>query len=48
LSTENYKTLKKEIGISLVVWWLRIHLAMQGLWVLSLVRELRSHILSGN
>jgi len=31
------------IEISLVVQWLRIHLAMQGTWVRSLIRELRSH-----
>ena len=30
---------------SLVVQWLKIHLPMQGTWVLSLVRELTSHIL---
>ena len=30
-------------GISLVVQWLRIDLAMQGMWVWSLVGELRSH-----
>ena len=34
---------KKIKGTSLVVQWLRIHLAMQGMWVLSLVREVRSH-----
>ena len=27
------------VGTSLVVQWLRIHLAKQGTWVLSLVRE---------
>ena len=31
------------MGTSLVVQWLRIHLAMQGLEVQSLVEELRSH-----
>ena len=31
-------------GSSLVVQWLRIHLAMQGTQVQSLVRELRSHM----
>ena len=31
-------------GTSLVVQWLRIHLAMQGIWVSSLVGELRSHM----
>jgi len=30
---------------SLVVQGLRIHLSMQGMWVRSLVRELRSHML---
>ena len=29
---------------SLVVQWLRLHLPMQGVWVRSLVRELRSHM----
>ena len=33
----------KDIGISLVVQWLRIHLAMLGTWVPSLVGELRPH-----
>ena len=28
--------------------WLRNHLLMQGMWVRSLVRELRSHLLWGN
>ena len=31
-------------GTSLVVQWLRIHLAIQGVWVPSLVRELRPHM----
>ena len=35
-------------GTSLVVWWLRICLVMQGTQVGSLVRELRSHMLQGN
>ena len=35
---------KKITGISLVVQWLRIHLAMQGTQVQSLVGELRSHM----
>ena len=42
---------KKKIqqeGTSLVVQWLRICLVMQGMWVRSLVRELRSHVLWGN
>ena len=29
-------------GDSLIVQWLRLHLPMQGVWVLSLVEELRS------
>ena len=32
-------------GTSLVVWWLRVHLPMQGVWVQSLVRELGCHML---
>ena len=36
--------IKRKIGASLVVQWLRIHLPMQGTWVPSLVRELRSHM----
>ena len=32
-------------GTFLVVQWLRIHLPMQGVWVRSLVRKLRSHML---
>ena len=35
-------------GTSLVVQWLRIHFAMQGMWVWSLVGELRFHILWGS
>ena len=31
-------------GTSLVVQWLRIYLPMQGMWVLYLVRESRSHM----
>ena len=33
----------KGLGSSLVLQWLRIHLAMQGTWVASLVGELRCH-----
>ena len=33
---------------SLVVKWLRIHLAFQGTWVRSLVGELRSHMPQSN
>ena len=35
-------------GSPVLVQWLRIHLAMQGIWVQSLFSELRSHILQGN
>ena len=35
-------------GTSLVVQWLRIHLAMWGTWVQPLVEELGSHMLSSN
>ena len=35
-------------GTSLVVQWLRILLPIQGVWVQSLVRELRSHVPRGN
>ena len=35
-------------GTSLVVQWLRIHLAMQGMWIQSLLRKLRSHVLWAN
>ena len=34
-------------GTSLVVQWLRLHLPMQGVWVQSLVAELRSHMPPG-
>ena len=30
-------------GTSLAVWWLRLRLPMQGLWVQSLIEEIRSH-----
>ena len=36
---------KSLFGTSLVVQWLRIHLAIYGIWVQSLVKELRSHML---
>ena len=32
------------LGTSLVVQWLRIYLAMQGMWVQSLVGEVRFHM----
>ena len=35
-------------GTSLVVQWLRIHLAMKGTWVQPLVGEPRSHVLPSN
>ena len=40
--------LKYDTGTSLVVQWLRIHLAMQGSRVQSLAEELRSQMLPGN
>ena len=40
--------LKFIIGTSLVVQWLRIHRAMQGIQIWSLVEELRSHMPRGN
>ena len=36
--------IKRTNGTSLVVQWLRIHLPVQGTWVLSLIGELRSHM----
>ena len=38
--TEIFK--EREAGTSLVVQWLRFHLPMQGFWVRSLVRELKT------
>ena len=32
------------LGTSLVIQWLRLHLPMQGVWIWSLVGELRSHM----
>ena len=40
--------IKKMMGASLVVQWLRIHLPKQGMRVQSLVGELRSHVPQGN
>ena len=40
--------LTKLVETSLVVQWLRVHLPMQGTWVLSLVGKLRSHMPWGN
>ena len=37
----------RERGTSLVVQWLRLRLPKQGVWVQSLIRELRSHTLLG-
>ena len=42
------KAIKNSTGTSLVVQWLRIHLAMQGMQVQSLVGELGSHVHWGN
>ena len=42
---EYYSALKRKEGTSVVVWWLRLHLPMQGVQVQSLVMEQRSHIL---
>ena len=39
--------IKKYHGTSMEVQWLKIHLPMQGVWVRSLVRKPRSHILLG-
>ena len=39
---------KTLLGTSLMIQWLRICLPMQGTWVWSLVRELRSHMPQGN
>ena len=46
-TVEYYSAIKKkknEVRTSLVVQWLRISLAMQRMWVQSLVRELKSHM----
>ena len=40
--------IKKMMGASLVVQWLRIHLPKQGMRVQSLVGELRSRLPQGN
>lgn len=43
------KVIQKEVmGTSLVLRWLRIHLATQGMRVQSMVGELRSHTPRGN
>ena len=39
----SYKKRRPYIPTSLVVQWLRIHLAIQRMWIQSLVGELRSH-----
>ena len=46
VSTQTYR--KTKARTSLVVQWLRIHLAMHGTWVPSVVRKLRSHMSQGN
>ena len=45
LSDLSFLLFTMRIGISLVVQWLTIHLPVQGMWVWSLVRELKSHML---
>ena len=40
--------LKELIGTSLAVWWLHVHLPMQGMQVWSVVTELRFHMLQGS
>ena len=47
LFSNNGKWLLKWFGASLVVHWLGLHLPMQGVWVWSLVEELRSHTPQG-
>ena len=42
---KNQARLSTHARLHLVVQWLRTPLAMQGTWVQSLVRELRSHVL---
>ena len=39
--------LKINLGTSLVVQWLRLRLPKHGVWVQSLVKELRSHMPRG-
>ena len=46
--TELNWTKNKWAGTSLQVQWLRIPLTMLGMWVLSLIRELRSHMVHSN
>ena len=45
--TSMYRSVDKNI-VTREVQWLPIRLAMQGTWVWSLVRELRSHMLLSN
>ena len=47
LFSSNGKWLLKWFGTSLVAQWLGLHLPMQGVWVWSLVEELRSHMPHG-
>ena len=46
--TQCIQSKEKHAGDVLVVQWLRTGLAMQGAWVQSLVRELRSHLPQSN
>ena len=48
LKKKKKKKKKKKIGERRGVQWLRIHLPIQGTWVQTLVRELRSHMPWGN
>ena len=43
LESRTRKFRSTEEGTSLVVQWLRLHLQIQGVWVQSLVRDLRCH-----
>ena len=45
---ELFQSEESSFGTSLVVQWLRICIAIQEMWVQSLVRELKSHILRSN
>ena len=47
-SASGFLQKRRGIQTSLMVQWLRIHLPMQGMWVQSLVVELRSHMQWGN
>ena len=43
IGAKRWWELEKKRRTALVVQWIRIRLPMQGTWVQSLVRELRSH-----